>query len=214
MIKRSIIVLIALIGITASSFGSEDIKIVKEEDLTLQHVINRASYVTGHEYYTTENLDIKISIVNLDINRENADAIISSLLHQNNLIRVKDEGKLYKIVSSKDLKYSVVPSVKASKKIKPELPKTHDYYLLKYSVADVEGVQDLKKVINPYLSEYGKVVSANNSGEIIIKDNAKNLAKIYRVLKDAELDSSQKVISVNEREHEHHILEENVPKDT
>lgn len=214
MTKRSIILLIALVGITASAFSSEDIVIVKEKDLTLQHVVNRASYVTGNEYYTSENLNIKVSIVNLDINRKNADAIISSLLHQNNLIRVKGEGKLFKIIASKDIKYSVVPSVTASKKIKPVLPKTHDYYLLKYSIADMKEMKNMREIIAPYLSAHGKVVSANNSGEILIKDNANNLAKIYRVLRNSEIESAGKIFSSNEREREYHVLENNRHRDS
>jgi hypothetical protein len=208
MTVRSLILLLAMTGVTATAFGSsEQIAVVKERDLTLQSVINRASYVTGKKYYTTVALDKKVSIVNLDINRENADKIISSLLHQNNLIRVKESSNLFKIIPAKDIKFAVVPSVEASRKDRPALPKTYDFYLLKYKVANKSDAQDLSREISPYLSEYGQLVHANTAGEIIVKDNANNLAKIYRVLKKSEKESQ--IVTHSEREKEFHVLEDN-----
>lgn len=209
MLKRSFIILVFMSAIATSAFGSQGVKIVKESEMTLQDVVSRVSYVSGQKYISSIDLSKKILAINLDITKENADTIITSFLHENELARVKESENLFKIISVNEIKNTVLKSLVADKKLKPKFPRTYDYYLLKYSIADSKKIKDLAKKVEPYLSSNGALLHANIAGEIIIRDNAHNLSKIYRVLKRAEVQFEQQSYSMNDRENEQHVLQEN-----
>ncbi|WP_127717993.1 hypothetical protein [Halobacteriovorax sp. HLS] len=209
MLKRSFIILVFMSVVTTSAFGNQNVKVVKESEMTLQDVVSRVSYVSGQKYISSIDLSKKILSINLEITKENSDTVLTSFLHENGLTRVEESEGLFKIISVNEISNTVLKSYVADKKLNPKLPRTYDFYLLKYSIANREQIKDLAKKVEPYLSSNGALLYANIAGEIIVRDNAHNLSKIYRVLKRAEIQLEQKALSLNDRENEQHVLQEN-----
>lgn len=175
---KVIIILVALTSVGA--FGAS------KNCKNLHSCIELVSELTEKSYLLDSGIkETAISTKNLELTRENADRILSKILFMNGYTRIpmhEDNG--YMVINARDVRYSPIPQVEASKDKKPDLPETFDYYQLVYHPLEggPELMKDFTRSARPFMSRYGRIISMKYAAPVIIQDTASNLKRLYKMV--------------------------------
>ncbi len=163
--------------------------------MDLESCIKLSSSLTGKEYLLPPKLKGKVNITKgIKLNSSNAEFIISSLLNQNGYTRVPLQGNIYKVISSRDVRYNPTKEFSASKEQAPEVPKYDDYFMMKYKGIHPELTTNITRSIRPFMSRYGRIIDMKSTGMVIVQDTGSNLHRIYSIIKDADIEPSKQML--------------------
>lgn len=198
------LILVGFLGFAAaSSFASETTQ--KERHCeTLESCVDKLSAVSGHKYISAKSLKGKATLINTEISSENAELIISALLHDGGYARIKESEGVYRVIAARDVRYNSVPLVSASKEVAPSLPTNFDYHMLEYKLDHPSSGKVMARNFRPFLSRYGRVVYPTGSDRIIIQDTAKNLDRIYKLAVNLDKEIDKEVLRELERKEKRH----------
>ncbi|OUR98669.1 hypothetical protein A9Q84_04430 [Halobacteriovorax marinus] len=206
-IRRSIVVA-AFLGLTTLSFNSNaksKHKLHKSQCSTISKCVEVISKITGDKYFSSESLKGEATLINLKIDRDNADLILSSLLNDSGYTRIKEGDGTYKIINARDIRYTAVPLVSADRDNPPRLPSSYDYHMMEYKLKFPESSKIITRNLRPFLSRYGRVVSPNGIDRIIVQDTAKNLNRVHSLIVKLDQEIDKEVLTeIKVKEKRHH----------
>jgi len=211
-LKRSIVVA-AFLGLTTLSFNSNakpKHKLKKSQCSTISKCVEVISKITGDKYFSSKELKGHARLINMNIDHDNADLVISSLLNDSGYARIKEREGFYKIINARDIRYTAVPLVSSDIDNPPKLPSNYDYHMMEYKLKYPNSSKIITRNLRPFLSRYGRVVSPDGLDRLVIQDTAKNLNRIYSLIVKLDQEVKKEVLKqVRERElrdHEFRIM--------
>lgn len=100
---------------------------------------------------------------------------------------------------TKDVRSSpAFPTVDSNKNTPPKIPKTYDYYIMKYKFDDNtlrSRAQEATRNFRTFMSQYGRIISMAPSKEIIIVDTGVNILSLYPYIKQLDTKASKKELA-------------------
>lgn len=163
--------------------------------MDLESCVKLSSSITGKEYLLPPKLNGKVNITKgIKLNKSNAEVITASLLNQNGYTRVPLQGNIYKVISSRDVRYNPTQEFDASKEEVPSVPKYDDYFMMKYKGIHPELTTNITRSIRPFMSRYGRIIDMKSTGMVIVQDTGTNLHRIYSIIKDADIKPTKQML--------------------
>ena len=181
---RNLYRVIALFSLALSmtAFSKTKIK-TKKLNGNLEKIVEKVSEITNVKYIYTVDLKGKAQFSkNFKLTKNNADSTLSHLLNLNGYTRVVVAPGIKKIIDSRDVRYSAIPSILSSKTTQPNIPANSDYYMLKYRFESEVSTKDITRGLRPFLSRYGRIVDVDQTREIIVQDTGLNLSRLYQLI--------------------------------
>lgn len=165
---------------------------VKKECSTLDLCINAISKLTGDMYFHGGKIKGKITATdNLEITKENAVNFLTNILNVNGYTRIPSSGKnTYKIIITRDVRYSSIPQITAGYNKVPKLPNTHDYYMMTYKLK-YANTTELTRSFRPFMSRYGRLIDMKEQNILIVQDTAINISRLYKLIKEIDIKPSK-----------------------
>jgi type II secretory pathway component GspD/PulD (secretin) len=194
--------LLAAITLSSGSIMAKDFNCNK-----LLECMEKASEITGDKYYSSSEIKGRVNSVNLKVDEGNVDSILSSALYDNGYVRVKESEGVYRVIKSRDARYNTFPLVSANKEKAPNLSLNYDFHLLEYKLEHPNSARVITKNLRPFLSRYGRAISPDGTGTIMVQDNARNLNRMYKVIKNLDVEISREMLrKIDQREKRHHAI--------
>lgn len=158
---------------------------LKTKCATLEKCAETVSQLTDRQYIFPGKLKGKIKgTEGVDFTAENADSLYSHILNENGYTRVLlDDGRTYRIINSRDVRYTPVPQVTSNYDKAPQLPNTSDYHMMTYTLKYPLISKEMTRSLRPFMSRYGRIIDNKVGGTIIVQDTALNLKRIYGLIK-------------------------------
>ena len=156
----------------------------------LNKCVDAVSELTGKKYLYNGKLKGSLaSSNNLELTKENADQLFSFLLNENGYTRVPVGENTFQIISSRDIRYTPTPKFLASYDKAPELPDNMDYVMMEYTVKNnkTKLSTEITRALRPFMSRYGRIIDVKSSGHIIFQDTARNLKRLYGLIKTVDI---------------------------
>lgn len=162
--------------------------------------VEKVSKLTKTQYIFPYNLKGRIGLSkNFILNKKNADSFLSYILSENGYTRIKENAKTYRIIVAKNVRYNPLKLVKASKENKPKLNDNFDYFMMEYKLSNTGIASSIARSLRPFMSRYGRIIAAEHADKIIVQDTAKNLHRLYRLIKGFDLAPSDDLKSKRDK---------------
>jgi len=153
----------------------------------LSACIKAVSALTGDTYIYNEK-DLKgqsfISSQDVELTPENATTLLSTYLKESALTRVPNGNKMYVIYRENDAKGMALPVFYASQTDTPSIPDNWDMVTLKYKASHPESVKHLENIIRTYANMGARIYGVEQSGYLIITDNARNVKNLISFMRE------------------------------
>ncbi len=166
--------------------------------------VARASELTSKKYVYADKLEGMVDgSTNMSMTSENADTLISTILHLNGYTRITMGKDTYKVINARDVRYMATTQVEASSDKAPELASVDDYYTMDYTILNPETGEHITRNLRPYLSRYGRIIFQENSSSLIIQDTANNILRMYKMISKMDKKPSAQVLAQWEADKKH-----------
>lgn len=147
------------------------------------------SDLTGQTYvWDADGEKVKFfSSTELDLNKENAEILFTSLLDQAGLVRMPvGDSKTYRILKQAMLKEITTPIVEASYDYAPSLPKTWDWVTMRYKAKAGESVNYIERNYRLHVPRESRMQADLNTGTLTITGAAPMVKHMYEMIKGAD----------------------------
>lgn len=143
------------------------------------------SKLTGKEYLYPEKFTGKVrGTEGIELTAKNADTLYSYILNENGYTRILlEDGKTFRIISARDVRYNPVPKVTASYDKGPALPQNVDYHMMTYKMKHPIVSTYATRSLRPFMSRYGRIIDNRINGTLIVQDTALNLKRLYGLIR-------------------------------
>lgn len=194
--------LLAALTLSSGSIMAKDLNCNK-----LLDCMEIASKINGDKYYSSTDIKGHLNFINMKIDKNNVDSILSSALYDNGYIRVNEGEGVYKVIKSRDARYNTFPLVSANKEEAPKLQNNYDFYMMEYKLDNPRSARVITKNLRPFLSRYGRVIAPDGTKRIIVQDNSKNLNRIYKLVRNLDVKIDKESLRrIDKREKRHHAV--------
>ena len=179
---------------------------------SLKSCADHVSRLLGHKYIFAEKLEgaVKFS-QNIKLNKNNIEKYFSEALNLNGLTRVKLDDDLYRIISSRDVRFSPVSVIEVKDYNIGVIPNLSDYFLVSVQLKNPEYPSEITRSLRPFLSRYGRIISENANGVLIIQDTGRNLRRITKLVQKLDRplngDAKERIEKLMNMRHEQKIHE-------
>lgn len=130
----------------------------------------------------------------LELNKENAEILFTSLLDQSGFTRLPlGDGKTYRIVKGVEIKEIQTPIVEASFDYPPSLPKTWDWVTMRYKTKSAETAPYIERMLRLSVPREARMQADENSSTLILTGSAPMLRHMYEMIKAADKPISESV---------------------
>jgi general secretion pathway protein D len=180
-------------------------KSVQKSCSELKDCVDEVSKLTGVKYLYSGELKGKIvASDNLELSKENADSLFSSILNENGYTRLKQDENTYLIMSARDIRYHPTPIVKANNDNSPSLPSNMDYYMMEYTLKDnrTNISSEITGALRPFMSRYGRIIDIRTTGTLVVQDTAKNLSRLYELIKKMDVAPTKDQVEAKKKSEE------------
>jgi hypothetical protein len=153
----------------------------------IQKCADLISELLGQKYvYDADVKGKAIGTPNLEITKENAEALFTNLLFLNGYTRVPSGVPgVYQIVREKDARDSAIPVVRTDFNAKDiPLPDNWDLYTMIYKAKNADSVESTARLIRSFMPATSRVMSMDLSGSVSVTDSAMNIKKLYQLIHD------------------------------
>ena len=201
------IALMSLLTVSLSPYASP--LEIKKVCVDLNSCVETVSSLTGKSYLYGKDLKgtIKASS-NLLIDKKNADRVLSEILNDAGYTRVPVNDKTFRIISARDVRYTPVPQIEASKKTAPNLPDVADYFMMTYTMKNPEVSTSITRSLRPFMSRYGRIIDFKPNGTLVVQDTALNIKRLYKLVKSMDVKPTKAQLKRWERDRKrYHELE-------
>jgi len=173
----------------------------------LSECIDTVGKLTGTKYFYTEKFKgLTQSSNNVQLNKENADTILSLYLYENGYARIPIGTKEYKIISARDIRYQANPHFQVVNYDVSSIPDNHDFIMASVALKAPEASIEITKSLRPFLSRYGRVLGPNTGGNIILQDTGANIRRMIPIIADMDVKPSSETLETiklnKQRQHE------------
>ncbi len=149
----------------------------------LKDLVVNATKVTGVTYTLPDKFDGDLnSSSKIEITQKNVDKVLSLALNQNGYTRVKVDENLYKIMSTRDIRYEATQMYKGSKSKEIEVPMTYDYFMLEYTFENMGLTTEVTRSLRPFMSRFGRIIDIKRSNKIILQDTGVNIHRLINII--------------------------------
>lgn len=141
----------------------------------------KVSDLTGKSYILDK--DIKGEVVvsdNFKLTKENADDFIAEALNIAGYTRIKSNSADFKVINSRDVRYSAVQLYDYGK---DEIPNNHDYVMVSIKLKNKYMTSDISRNFRPFMSSYGRIIDITDTGTLIISDTGRNIHRLIDLVK-------------------------------
>lgn len=160
---------------------------------SLTKCIGHVSELTGEKYTYPSKLDeqkVQFS-KNLEITKENADAILSEVLAENGLTKIKSPNGHWSIISARDVRYHSTPTYVYGK---DSIPSTFDYVTVIVHLKNKYISSELSRSFRPFMGRYGRIIDQKLTGLIIINDTGINVKRLVKIIEKVDKEPTAKEI--------------------
>lgn len=144
----------------------------------------------------------------LELNKENADKVLSEALNIFGLAKIPTNLKnTSRLIEARDIRFhSDLPSSPASKTLSPSIPDTHDPMILNYKGVKGADMNVIEEKIRPMLSRYGRALPMRD-GTLVVIDIASHIKQILPVIQrqDYPLTNEEKAAIDREKKRQHEL---------
>lgn len=171
----------------------------------LASCIKAVSEITGQKYIFDSSVKGKVEATsNMEINRDNAELLLTKALHFNGYTRVPlGYQDAYQIAQIRDARDGPLPEVKARADKAPRFPNVWDLYKLVYKVGHPDALTGMKHMAKNSLPQDAKITYSEINNTLIIISAAPELMNVYRILKELDKEPSPELLKAwAEREKE------------
>ena len=169
------------------------------------------SKLTKKQYFSSSNIrknDIHFS-TSFQLNAKNADTILGHLLSDAGLARIPVGDNTFQIINARDVRYNPVPVVTSNKSSGPNIPKlSMDYFQMQYKATYPMAMDRVTRNIRPFLSRYGRIIHNDVGGFVVVQDQARNIQRVYKILKDSDVKPSKELLKKWKDQRRHHRQKE------
>jgi len=143
----------------------------------------------GQKYiFSTETHGRMDATANLEINKDNAELLFTTMLNENGFTRVPlNEPNTFQIMRQRDARDSAIPLLKADKSHEPKLPNNWDMMTLEYKATNNDVVEHIARSSRAFMPANSRIIPDEVGGNVIITDSAANLKKIYELIKGMDM---------------------------
>lgn len=152
----------------------------------LASCVKSVSELLNQKYIFTGELKGSVqSSQNIEINKDNAEFLLSHMLYLNGMTRVPlNQPDTYQIMPLNDARRTLLPVLRGSAASAPFFPNTWDIYELKYAVGYPKVAAKMIRVLRSILPEQSSIVFAETSHHIHVVASLPSLKKAYAILRD------------------------------
>jgi hypothetical protein len=123
----------------------------------------------------------------VELTKENADLVFTSLLDQLGLARLPvGDGKTFRVVRAQLRRELELPVVDASAELRPAFPNTWDWYSMRYHVKNADEVSYLENAYRNRIPREAQIQADENSGLLTVIGSAPVVRQMYETLKAAD----------------------------
>lgn len=151
---------------------------------TLQKCFEFVGSLTSQKYIFPDSIGRQViqSTKNVELSKENAELLLTNVLHQNGLTRLPiGQSNTYSIIELKDAPRQAVPLFSGDYEHKPVLPENWDVVTLKYKTRDALSASMIPRILQDYLPRTGSIM-VTTAGYVLITDSAPNVARVMNVI--------------------------------
>ena len=123
---------------------------------------------------------------NVDLDSDNADSLFTYILDLNGFARIPTSEKdTFTIVTSRDLRYQALPTISVDSANPPKIPANSDYYLMQFKFQHFQygQMRGAANSLRPFMSRFARVVEINETGLLVIQENATKLIQFHELIK-------------------------------
>ena len=174
---------------------------------TLTSCADHVSHLLGHKYLYAEKLKGEVNFSkNLKLTKDNINEYFSEALHLNGYTRVKIKDGVYRILKARDIRYSPVSIIEVKDYNTSSIPSLSDYFLVSLKLKHPDYPSEITRSLRPFMSRYGRIITAEHTGSIIIQDTGRNLKRIIGIIKNLDIPISdehrERLEKIIKRRHE------------
>ncbi|MCP4104580.1 MAG: hypothetical protein GY749_03430 [Desulfobacteraceae bacterium] len=173
-----------------SSSGKSSPIVLNFDNADLQEVIRTLAELLHINYIVDPNVRGSVTIHTAgNLNKNDLFPVFFQILEANSLTAVK-EGSLYKILKFKDA--SRMPIISSSgepgKYVSPG-----ERIIIQIIPLDFISVQEMTKLLTPFISAEGTIISHGDSNTLLVVDKSINIRKVLRLVKVFDVNLFEKV---------------------
>jgi hypothetical protein len=145
------------------------------------------SALTGDKYLFDQEARGRMAATgNLELTQANATVLFTTLLDRNGYTRVPlaKEANTFMIATQRDARDELLPLLKASATLDPEIPDNYDWYQLKYQATHPDAVETIAKIARSFMPANSRVIPADLSGQLLVTASAQELKNVLRLFRD------------------------------
>ncbi len=162
---------------------------------SLRKCVEYVANLTNTDYIIDGELKGSVAYTkNFKVEKENAELLLSEILNSNGYTRVEVTSGVYKIISSRDIRYTPVKEFTADKKTAPQIPNLKYYYMLKYTGVHPEIAKQITRSLRPFMSRYGRIINMEYTGTILVQDTGVNLQRLYKIISENDIKPNFKIL--------------------
>lgn len=164
----------------------------------LRDCIDKASKLIGKKHFYDFSLIKKNKkIVNLEMNTQNANEVLSSVLYGNDLTRLPVGGD-YKIIDLHNIRNVPVPFYEGALE---NLPQTFDYFIVSIKLKYIRA-REVNKSLRSFLSRQGRILPVRSTNSLMVLESGVGIHRILKMVKT--LDTRSAVRKRSKRSKRHH----------
>lgn len=181
--KNKLLLAVAVTGVSTSFNARADSFVTKCPDI--QTCAKYVGELLGQNYIYSSDTKGKVEATsNLDINKDNAELLFTTMLHEQGWTRVPlKEANTFQIMRQRDARDSAIPYIKASKGNEPDLPNNWDMMTIEYKATNPDSVEAIARTSRAFMPANSRIIPEELSGSLLITDSAANLKKLYEIIK-------------------------------
>lgn len=176
--------------------------------IKLDKCVSEVSKLTGDKYlYDTKNTKLDKLVLNekYDLTKDNADNVISELLHIHGYTRLKQEAGHWSIVNARDIRYMPTQMIEFGK---TEIPNNYDYVMVTFKLKNPHFTSEISRNFRPFMSRYGRIIDIKSSGTVIVNDTGLNVRRLAGLIELMDKEPTKEQIKeYAESKKRHHQLE-------
>lgn len=185
--KYSLLILFFGISIAVTLSATADADSFHDRCPDIASCAKTMSELLGQKYLFDTDIKGQIaSTPNVDIQRDNAEALFTEMLNTNGLMRVPAPGQAntWLIMRQRDGRDSGLPTISCDSQYPPRLPETWDWMTMQYKTPNVESIEPIARMIRSFLPANARIITAELSGSLLITANAVDLKRVYALIKE------------------------------
>ncbi|RLA65398.1 MAG: type II secretion system protein GspD [Epsilonproteobacteria bacterium] len=173
-----------------TAFGPEVVRSFDFPDISLKDLVKQMQQMTGINLILDKDLKGKISIMAPSpITVGDAWKAFLTALNLNGYTLVKS-GEFYKIVNSRDIRYTSTKFYTGS-----YTPDTENYVMRILPLKNINSTE-ITRSFRPFMSRYGRIIDIKQTNTIIIQETGTNINRLVRLIKFIDIPGHEESLQI------------------